>query len=66
MRKFPHACSFRYHSIIPTLPPYNGLEDSKPKALVLELVEGPTLAERIAQGPIPLEEVLPIARQPMR
>ena len=43
-----------------------GLEDSKPKALVLELVEGPTLAERIAQGPIPLEEVLPIARQPMR
>ena len=32
-------------------------------ALVLELVEGPTLAERIAQGPIPLEEALAIARQ---
>jgi Tol biopolymer transport system component len=32
-------------------------------ALVLELVEGSTLAERIAQGPIPLEEALPIARQ---
>jgi serine/threonine protein kinase len=31
--------------------------------LVLELVEGPTLADRIAQGPIPLEEVLPIAKQ---
>jgi serine/threonine-protein kinase len=33
------------------------------KALVLELVEGPTLAERIAQGPIPLDEVLSIAAQ---
>ena len=32
-------------------------------ALVLELVEGPTLADRIAQGPIPLDEALPIARQ---
>jgi serine/threonine protein kinase len=32
-------------------------------ALVLELVEGPTLADRIAQGPIPLDEILPIARQ---
>ncbi len=32
-------------------------------ALVLELVEGPTLADRIAHGPIPLTEALPIARQ---
>ena len=32
-------------------------------ALILELVEGPTLAERIAQGPIPLEEAIAIARQ---
>ena len=30
---------------------------------MLELVEGPTLAERIAQGPIPVDEALPIARQ---
>src|ERR1700719_3991238 len=37
-----------------------GVED---RALVMELVEGPTLAERIAQGPIPLEEALPIAKQ---
>ena len=41
-----------------------GLEDqSGVQALVLELVEGPTLADRIAQGAIPLEEALPIARQ---
>jgi serine/threonine protein kinase len=33
------------------------------QALVLELVEGPTLAERIEQGAIPLDDALPIARQ---
>jgi serine/threonine-protein kinase len=33
------------------------------RALVMELVPGPTLAERIAQGPIPLDEALPIAQQ---
>ena len=32
-------------------------------ALVLELVDGPTLAERIALGPMALDEALPIARQ---
>jgi serine/threonine protein kinase/Tol biopolymer transport system component len=32
-------------------------------ALVMELVEGPTLADRITQGPIPLNEALPIAKQ---
>ena len=39
-----------------------GVEDAPP-ALVLELVEGPTLADVIAKGPIPLDEALPIARQ---
>ena len=29
----------------------------------MELVEGPTLADRIAAGPIPLDEALPIAKQ---
>jgi serine/threonine-protein kinase len=41
-----------------------GFEDSgETHALVLELVEGPTLADRIAKGPIPLDEALPIAKQ---
>src|ERR1700724_1360808 len=37
-----------------------GLED---RAIVMELVEGPTLADRIAAGAIPLEESLKIAVQ---
>ena len=41
-----------------------GLEEAEgQKALVLELVEGPTLAERIKQGAIPVDEALPIAKQ---
>ena len=32
-------------------------------ALAMELVEGPTLADRIAQGAIPIDEALPIAKQ---
>src|SRR5580765_1626416 len=32
-------------------------------ALVMELVEGPTLADRIADGAVPLDEALPIAKQ---
>ena len=39
------------------------LYDVGPNYLVMELVEGPTLAEHIAQGPIPLEEALAIAKQ---
>ena len=48
----------------PNIASIYGLEESDGiTALVLEMVEGPTLAERIAEGPIPLDEALPIARQ---
>jgi Tol biopolymer transport system component len=41
-----------------------GIEQSGgASALVLALIEGPTLAERIATGPVPLEEAITIARQ---
>src|ERR1700688_304336 len=39
------------------------LYDVGPDYLVMELVEGPTLAERIKQGAVPLEEALKIAHQ---
>jgi serine/threonine-protein kinase len=33
------------------------------RALVMELIDGPTLAELLAQGPIPIDEALTMARQ---
>jgi len=39
------------------------LHDIGPSYLVMELVEGQTLADRIGRGPIPLDEALTIARQ---
>ena len=42
---------------------YGVVEAHGQRALVLELVEGPTLADLIAAGPIPLRESLRIARQ---
>ena len=48
----------------PNIAAIYGLEEAEGvRALVLELVEGPTLADRIKQGPIPLDEALPIAKQ---
>jgi eukaryotic-like serine/threonine-protein kinase len=48
----------------PNIAAIYGFEDSgSVHALVMELVEGPTLAERIAKGPIPLDETLAIAKQ---
>ena len=42
----------------------HGLEESDGvRALVLEFVEGPTLADRIARGPVPMTEALIIAHQ---
>ena len=48
----------------PNIAAIYGLEERDgATALVLELVEGPTLADRIAQGAIPLDETLRIATQ---
>jgi serine/threonine-protein kinase len=44
----------------PNIAAIYGVEE---RALVMELVEGPILAERIAAGPIPLDDALPIAKQ---
>jgi eukaryotic-like serine/threonine-protein kinase len=48
----------------PNIATIYGLEDSSStRALVMELVEGPTLADRIKAGPIPVDEAVRIARQ---
>ena len=48
----------------PNIAAIYGFEDSGgTHALVMELVEGPTLAERVKQCAIPLEETLPLAKQ---
>jgi serine/threonine protein kinase/Tol biopolymer transport system component len=48
----------------PNIASVYGLEDSgATHALVMELVEGPTLADRIQSGPIPIDESLRIAKQ---
>ena len=48
----------------PNIAQIYGIEEAEgTRALVLELVEGPTLADHIAQGAMPIEDALPIARQ---
>ena len=48
----------------PNIAAIYGIEQAEDtRALVLELVEGPTLADRLAQGPIPLEDALSMATQ---
>ena len=41
---------------------YGFEETPTASGIVLELVEGPTLADRIAQGPLPLDDALPTER----
>jgi len=48
----------------PNIATVYGLEDGDSvTGLVMELVEGPTLADRIAKGPLPVDEALLIASQ---
>src|ERR1051325_109585 len=48
----------------PNIAQIYGLEESdKTRCIVMELVEGETLQERIKRGPIPIDEALPIATQ---
>jgi serine/threonine-protein kinase len=48
----------------PNIAAIYGLEESGGfTALVMELVEGPTLADRVAEGRLPVDEALAIARQ---
>src|SRR5688572_32058168 len=48
----------------PNIAAIYGLEDADGvKALVMELVEGEDLSQRIARGKIPVDEALPIAKQ---
>jgi len=48
----------------PHIASIHGLEEADGvRALAMELVEGPTLADRIAKGAIPLKEALPLAEQ---
>jgi eukaryotic-like serine/threonine-protein kinase len=48
----------------PNIAHIHGFEESTGvPALVMELVEGPTLADRIARGPIPMDEALMLAKQ---
>jgi Protein kinase domain len=48
----------------PNIASIYGLEESNGvRALVMELVEGPTLADRIKHTPIPFDEAMPIAKQ---
>src|SRR5215470_18814745 len=48
----------------PNIAQIYGLEESdQTRCIVMELVEGQTLQERLKRGPIPLDEALPMASQ---
>ncbi len=51
----------------PNIAQIHGIEEEDgTRALVLELVEGPTLADRIAKGPIPVDEACPLSSRSPR
>ncbi len=64
LARFQREAKFLASLNHPNIASIYGLEDSGgTRALVMELVEGPTLADRIRSGAIPMDEALPIARQ---
>jgi serine/threonine-protein kinase len=64
MARFAREAQFLAALNHPNIAAIYGLEESPTMlALIMELVEGPTLADRIALGPIPVEDALPIIRQ---
>jgi serine/threonine protein kinase len=64
MARFAREAQFLAALNHPNIGSIYGFEESSTMlALVMELVEGPTLADRIAQGPIPVEDALPILKQ---
>ena len=64
MARFAREAQFLAALNHPNIGSIYGFEESSTMhALVMELVEGPTLADRIAQGPVPVEDALPIMKQ---
>src|SRR5579859_1993566 len=64
MTRFRREAKFLASLNHPHIAAIYGLEDSGPiHALVMELVEGPTLSDRIRSGPLPVDDALRIAKQ---
>lgn len=64
MARFQREAKFLASLNHPNIASIYGLEDSgATHALVMELIEGPTMADRIRSGTISMDEALPIARQ---
>src|SRR5262247_3140955 len=64
MARFQREAQFLASLNHPNIAAIHHIEESNGvSALVMELVEGETLADRIARGPIPLDEALPIVGQ---
>ena len=64
LRRFTREAQLLAQLHHPNIATVFGLEESNGKrALVMELVDGEDLAARIARGPIPLDEAMPIAKQ---
>jgi len=64
MARFEREAQVLASLTLPSIAAVYGLEESNGhRALVMELVEGADLSDRIHRGPMPLAEALPIARQ---